>query len=1140
MANYLTLLEQLSTAVDQLNEVLQGDENTTVTINGQQQPSVQKKTLDEVNAKIQLVLDAAADIDAVKYATTADGIASGADYFSVVSQSSDIYLDLYKNEAGNAVFQKSYPSLEGVTPEQIIDAYNTNKPVSGQAVYNAVNEGNVFADNKIANSDFASGSTTPFNTERWNTTSVVGGAFVGESSGVGGWSYIRQYPTYSVGDKIYFTFSAHSPTAGKQMVFQNQINDFTIAKDIAANEWTRFSGIRAGVVNSYNAVYGIFGTTAGEIYKLKNIMFINLTEVFGAGNEPDILDLESMLGSFQNGYFNGTQKILSTKNILPLVKINKSSRLNVTNTYPLTSGYYTKQRAREAVPPSLRQLGLKLTYQTSANQWEDDQFIGDNLGGWLNSNNWLSNRQSIDLNQSKKSYGVEGAASFFDIQSYVGDTFSGDFCLEAVFTPKKQNDPEITYILNDGLVGVNVRKRLTSQFEFVLKDGDGNRLFLRKTTEVNKPVHIALFVIGNVAEMYADGVFVDSVTLSNGLFGTPYSLLRFFEATSLFRVSATSTQNALERFNNGRPNSYIATDVVLEYKEDGITPTYFRENVSGEYYDYTDGDAVAIDAMYPLEKTGAGAPTFKPQFARQRYFDTTNKAEYIALGNTQPTDWVSITTSNITNKKQDILVSGSNIKTINGVSVLGSGNLTVGGGGVSVESKAFEIVEDYGAVGNGVVYDTTALENAAAAAASSALPVLLTRKYRIRRGLIAKNNVQFIAAKGAQLIRDASITQAITEDMVVGQEFVKVSDANAYSVGQEIYILEPQYGAGGLTSGIISDITGNTIMFTSPEGQSGSVANYSTSNVVVTSAFSMIRSNPTIDTVNNVVDGIDFITNPQPTDPLYYFCAIIHFNAASANTIVQNCKINGSTADGISLQGRDRLEYTNNELLDIAENSMHFGTTAKEIFIEKNTVKRGGRNGVFWCFNNNKVVVTNNHFIDTTWGCGEIDFADRESIIAHNTFDNCVAGVYINGGYDFSVNNNLFTRMKANHTAVAITGSVEGGVSINDNLFTDFDAAYSGDCISVADTSIVNITGNIIKGFTGTGSAINIDDNRGACESVIISLNNISGDGSKGVTLTNTKDSMVVNNIIEVGSGGTHIVKNGTNNGLVETPNILK
>lgn len=112
MANYLTLVELLNTAVDQLNEILEGDENTTVLINGENKPSIQKKALDEVNAKIQLVLNAAADIDAVKYSSTANGIASGSEFFSVVSDNDESYLELYKNEGGIAKFEKSYPSIE--------------------------------------------------------------------------------------------------------------------------------------------------------------------------------------------------------------------------------------------------------------------------------------------------------------------------------------------------------------------------------------------------------------------------------------------------------------------------------------------------------------------------------------------------------------------------------------------------------------------------------------------------------------------------------------------------------------------------------------------------------------------------------------------------------------------------------------------------------------------------------------------------------------------------------------------------------------------------------------------------------------------------------------------------------------------
>ncbi|MCC9662898.1 sialate O-acetylesterase [Pseudoalteromonas sp. MB41] len=116
MASFFSLVTELETLLGQLNIILSGDENTSVSINGVEKPSIQKKTLDEITAKVQLVLDAAADIDAVKYATTSAGIAATNDgqFFSVVSDSEDKYLDLYKNESGTAVFKKSYPSLESL------------------------------------------------------------------------------------------------------------------------------------------------------------------------------------------------------------------------------------------------------------------------------------------------------------------------------------------------------------------------------------------------------------------------------------------------------------------------------------------------------------------------------------------------------------------------------------------------------------------------------------------------------------------------------------------------------------------------------------------------------------------------------------------------------------------------------------------------------------------------------------------------------------------------------------------------------------------------------------------------------------------------------------------------------------------
>lgn len=68
-------------------------------------------------------------------------------------------------------------------------------------------------------------------------------------------------------------------------------------------------------------------------------------------------------------------------------------------------------------------------------------------------------------------------------------------------------------------------------------------------------------------------------------------------------------------------------------------------------------------------------------------------------------------------EKQATLVSGTNIKTINSQSILGSGNLVVAGGG---SSGPFINVADYGVTGNGVADDAPAFSAAYAAAPAGA------------------------------------------------------------------------------------------------------------------------------------------------------------------------------------------------------------------------------------------------------------------------------------------------------------------------------------------------------------------------------------------------------------------------------------
>ncbi|WP_085065463.1 sialate O-acetylesterase [Pseudoalteromonas sp. TB51] len=141
MSDFLKLTQDLSQAVDQLNAVLQGDENTTVLIGGEEKPSVQKQAIDAVNAKMQIVLNAVADIDAIKYQTISSGLTASPNggFFSVVSASESRYLDLYQNENGVAVFKKSYPSNQAIT-EVAKEVLDISEGFSGEAKYLGVED----------------------------------------------------------------------------------------------------------------------------------------------------------------------------------------------------------------------------------------------------------------------------------------------------------------------------------------------------------------------------------------------------------------------------------------------------------------------------------------------------------------------------------------------------------------------------------------------------------------------------------------------------------------------------------------------------------------------------------------------------------------------------------------------------------------------------------------------------------------------------------------------------------------------------------------------------------------------------------------------------------------------------------------
>ena len=68
-------------------------------------------------------------------------------------------------------------------------------------------------------------------------------------------------------------------------------------------------------------------------------------------------------------------------------------------------------------------------------------------------------------------------------------------------------------------------------------------------------------------------------------------------------------------------------------------------------------------------------------------YDSSNPNAY------QTSTQVTNSISNAITNKQDTLVSGTNIKTINNESILGSGNITISGGGSDVEEYSIAEIE---------------------------------------------------------------------------------------------------------------------------------------------------------------------------------------------------------------------------------------------------------------------------------------------------------------------------------------------------------------------------------------------------------------------------------------------------------------
>lgn len=323
---------------------------------------------------------------------------------------------------------------------------------------------------------------------------------------------------------------------------------------------------------------------------------------------------------------------------------------NVDKNVPLGSGFYTSTTARNAVPSSVRKLGLIITYKTDATTSVTEQFIGSSVSAWSTDTNW-------------KNVGSEGGNKILEWNTDVATTRkqvrsnSRKAGMQISYTPDGKN------WVNEQYVGESFTDKEWG------KDTNWNSIVTKK--RVTK--------IRNVFP----SVSFDSIVIDFSS-GSAYTLYTY--AVLYFQVGLLYIKDIIYKAPSGVEKATIS---FCEINDDGyISQTGEEEEIQlkDEWIDTDLGERVyripynrAVDKLIAFKKfvftrdsvngggyCGSGTNVITPGSGDQ------NKS--IAIGFTILQNSVSPETLAA---KQNVLSSGINIKTINGESLLGKGNVEI-------------------------------------------------------------------------------------------------------------------------------------------------------------------------------------------------------------------------------------------------------------------------------------------------------------------------------------------------------------------------------------------------------------------------------------------------------------------------------
>ena len=189
---------------------------------------------------------------------------------------------------------------------------NTTTPTEG-GCGNTNWLGNVTLTNMVMNGDFNDGATgwTLTNSNR-ATIEVVDG--YGQFTGTGMASnYEITFPNVSssIAGHVYYYRSDIRVANGvpaQLMVYYgtSSVISGAVVQSVWMAKSTRWTAPTSTATRYLRVEWGTSEAQLGKITHLDNVVLIDLTTAFGAGNEPTKEQMDTMLSQFPNSYFNGT------------------------------------------------------------------------------------------------------------------------------------------------------------------------------------------------------------------------------------------------------------------------------------------------------------------------------------------------------------------------------------------------------------------------------------------------------------------------------------------------------------------------------------------------------------------------------------------------------------------------------------------------------------------------------------------------------------------------------------------------------------------------------------------------------------------------------------------------------------------